>query len=149
LVYGCDVTRVVCPYAREPARASSEPSFALRPVLAGNDARSLALDMLCMSQPELAAGFRDSLMWRANLRESKHRLLTSAGRWQMCVPDGRTTPRSGSPLAGAWGERGVQVNEPPRSVGLAAEHERAARGHLVTTPWPTARSGRARGATTA
>lgn len=58
----------VCPYNHKFARALSEPSFAARPALAGRDSRSLALELLAMSQPEFSAAFKGSPMKRAKLR---------------------------------------------------------------------------------
>jgi epoxyqueuosine reductase len=45
-----------------------EPAFAPREVIAGKDARTLAREILEMSQEEFAAAFRRSPMKRAKLR---------------------------------------------------------------------------------
>lgn len=49
----------------------SEPAFVARPALAEKDARSLALELLAMSQSEFSAAFKGSPMKRAKLRGLK------------------------------------------------------------------------------
>ncbi len=62
----------VCPYnikfAREPAEGSP---FAAREVIAGEDARTLAREILAMSQEKFTTAFRRSPMKRAKLRGLK------------------------------------------------------------------------------
>ncbi|HET7552340.1 MAG TPA: tRNA epoxyqueuosine(34) reductase QueG [Gemmatimonadaceae bacterium] len=70
-IYGCDVCQEVCPYNHKFARELSEPAFAPRSALSGKDARSLAVELLAMSQSEFSAGFRGSPMKRAKLRGLK------------------------------------------------------------------------------
>jgi epoxyqueuosine reductase len=70
-VYGCDVCQEVCPYNHKFAKELSEPAFAARPALSGKDARSLAVELLSMSQPEFSAAFKGSPMKRAKLRGLK------------------------------------------------------------------------------
>jgi epoxyqueuosine reductase len=71
LLYGCDVCQEVCPFNRKFAKELSEPAFAARPALAGRDARSLALELLAMSQSEFSTAFKGSPMKRAKLRGLK------------------------------------------------------------------------------
>jgi epoxyqueuosine reductase len=66
-IYGCDVCQEVCPYNQKFATELSEPAFAARPALSGKDARSLALELLAMSQPEFSLAFKGSPMKRAKL----------------------------------------------------------------------------------
>ncbi|HEV2643918.1 MAG TPA: hypothetical protein VGT98_14475 [Candidatus Elarobacter sp.] len=49
------------------SRDATEPAFAAREVVAGNDARTLAEDLLAMGQAEFSAAFRKSPMKRAKL----------------------------------------------------------------------------------
>lgn len=71
LVYGCDICQEVCPWNVRFARELKVPEFAPREVLAGKDARTLALDLLAMTQEEFTAAFRNSPMKRAKLRGLK------------------------------------------------------------------------------
>jgi len=68
LLYGCDICQEVCPFNRKFARELSEPAFAMRPALAGKDSRTLALELLGMSQSEFSAAFKGSPMKRAKRR---------------------------------------------------------------------------------
>ena len=53
------------------ARELKEPAFAPRVALAGKDARTLARDLLAMTQEEFSAAFKGSPMKRAKLRGLK------------------------------------------------------------------------------
>ena len=57
----------VCPWNVSFASELKEPAFAPRDVIAGKDARTLAEDLLAMSQEDFSAAFRKSPMKRAKL----------------------------------------------------------------------------------
>ncbi|HET7622218.1 MAG TPA: tRNA epoxyqueuosine(34) reductase QueG [Gemmatimonadaceae bacterium] len=72
LLYGCDICQQVCPWNVRFARELAEGSpFAPREVIAGKDARTLAREILAMSQEEFSAAFRRSPIKRAKLRGLK------------------------------------------------------------------------------
>ena len=64
-VYGCDVCQEVCPWNVKFAREVKEPSFQPRAAIAGKDARTLAREILAMSEDEFRAAFKGSAMKRA------------------------------------------------------------------------------------
>jgi epoxyqueuosine reductase len=66
-VYGCDVCQSCCPFNIKFAQELKEPAFAARDFIAGKDARTLAQDLLAMSQEEFSVAFRKSPMKRAKL----------------------------------------------------------------------------------
>ena len=68
LIYGCDICQEVCPWNVSFARELKVPEFAPRAVLAGKDARTLARELLAMTQEEFSAAFKGSPMKRAKLR---------------------------------------------------------------------------------
>lgn len=71
-LYGCDVCQEVCPWnIRFSQKLPDESPFAAREALAGKDARTLARDLLAMSQEQFSAAFKDSPMKRAKLRGLK------------------------------------------------------------------------------
>jgi epoxyqueuosine reductase len=61
----------VCPYNLKFAQALQVPEFAPREFLAGKDARTLARDLLAMTQEEFSAAFKGSPMKRAKLHGLK------------------------------------------------------------------------------
>jgi epoxyqueuosine reductase len=67
-LYGCDVCQEVCPWNVKFSRDATESAYAAREVIAGKDARTLATELLAMSQEEISAAFRKSPMKRAKLR---------------------------------------------------------------------------------
>ena len=87
----------VCPYNRKFSLPLSEPAFAPRPALSGKNARSLALELLDMSQPEFSAGFKGSPMKRAKLRGLKRNAAVVLGNVgsaeDVPAPDGRSEIR--------------------------------------------------------
>ena len=68
-LYGCDVCQEVCPWNQRFARElPAESSFAPRECLRDKDARTLARELLQMTQEEFSAAFKGSPMKRAKLR---------------------------------------------------------------------------------
>jgi epoxyqueuosine reductase len=78
-IYGCDVCQTCCPYNVKFAQALKEPGFAPREVLAGKDARTLARELLAMTQEEFSAAFKNSPMKRAKLRGLKRNAAVVLG----------------------------------------------------------------------
>jgi epoxyqueuosine reductase len=79
LLYGCDICQEVCPFNRKFAEELSEPAFAARSALAGRDARSLAREILGMTQEEFSRAFKGSPMKRAKLRGLKRNAAVVLG----------------------------------------------------------------------
>lgn len=71
LLYGCDICQEVCPWNEKFALPLREDAFRPRPLVAGKDARTLARDLLAMSQEEFSEAFKGSPMKRAKLRGLK------------------------------------------------------------------------------
>jgi epoxyqueuosine reductase len=67
-IYGCDVCQDVCPWNVRFAQELKEPAFATRESLGGRDARTLARELLAMSQADFSAAFKGSPMKRARRR---------------------------------------------------------------------------------
>ncbi|MFI5242628.1 MAG: tRNA epoxyqueuosine(34) reductase QueG [Gemmatimonadales bacterium] len=67
LIYGCDICQEVCPWNESFAQELREPAFRPRAAIAGKDARTLAREILAMTQEEFSAAFRGSPMKRAKL----------------------------------------------------------------------------------
>jgi epoxyqueuosine reductase len=79
LIYGCDICQDVCPWNVRFSEELKEPAFAPRDVLAGKDARTLAGDLLAMTQEEFSAAFKGSPMKRAKLRGLKRNAAVVLG----------------------------------------------------------------------
>ena len=68
LLYGCDICQEVCPWNERFAQPLREAAFEPRTAIAGNDAHTLANDMLAMSDEDFRIAFKGSPMKRAKLR---------------------------------------------------------------------------------
>ncbi|HEY0971107.1 MAG TPA: tRNA epoxyqueuosine(34) reductase QueG [Gemmatimonadales bacterium] len=79
LMYGCDVCQEVCPWNKSFARELEEPAFAAREALRGRDARTLAREVLAMTQEEFSAAFRKSPVKRTKLRGMKRNAAVVLG----------------------------------------------------------------------
>lgn len=84
LLYGCDICQEVCPWNQRFARVLPDDSpFAPRGLLRDTDPRTLAQEILAMTQEEFSAAFKGSPMKRAKLRGLKRNaavLLENVGR---------------------------------------------------------------------
>lgn len=71
LIYGCDICQDVCPWNEKFAQPLRADAFRPRSAIAGKDARTLARELLEMSDNEFRIAFKDSPMKRAKLRGLK------------------------------------------------------------------------------
>ena len=69
----------MCPWNERFATALREPAFAPRAAIAGKDARTLARELLQMSQDEFSRAFSKSPMKRAKLRGLKRNAAVVLG----------------------------------------------------------------------
>jgi len=79
LLYGCDICQEVCPWNVRFAQPLREAAFLPRPVLAGKDARTLAHEILAMSDEDFRVAFKGSPMKRAKLRGLKRNAAVVLG----------------------------------------------------------------------
>jgi epoxyqueuosine reductase len=79
LIYGCDICQEVCPWNVSFARELRVPELAPREMLASNDARTIARELLAMTQAEFSTAFKGSPMKRAKLRGLKRNAAVVLG----------------------------------------------------------------------
>ena len=115
-LYGCDVCQEVCPWnVRFASAMPDEAPYAAREVLAGKDARTLAREILGMTQEEFSRAFSRSPMKRAKLRGLKRNAAVVLGNPSPSL-------RSGSGQAALAEDvdmltRALDDDEPPPSAG--------------------------------
>jgi len=78
-LYGCDVCQDVCPWNVKFSRELREPAFAAREAIAGKDGRTLAREILAMSDEDFRNAFKGSPMKRAKLRGLKRNAAVVLG----------------------------------------------------------------------
>ena len=79
LLYGCDICQEVCPWNEKFSLPLREEAFRPRPAIAGKDARTLAREVLAMSDEDFRAAFKGSPMKRAKLRGLKRNAAVVLG----------------------------------------------------------------------
>ena len=80
LIYGCDICQDVCPYNVKFSRElATDSPYAAREALGGRDARTLAREILGMTQPAFSGAFKGSPMKRAKLRGLKRNAAVVLG----------------------------------------------------------------------
>jgi epoxyqueuosine reductase len=73
------ISQSCCPWNVRFSKELKEPSFAPREVIAGKDARTLARDILAMSDEDFRTAFKGSPMKRAKLRGLKRNAAVALG----------------------------------------------------------------------
>ncbi|HEX8849439.1 MAG TPA: tRNA epoxyqueuosine(34) reductase QueG [Gemmatimonadaceae bacterium] len=80
LLYGCDICQEVCPWNEKFSRRLPDDSpFQPREALGSTDARTLARELLAMTQEEFSRAFKGSPMKRAKLRGLKRNAAVVLG----------------------------------------------------------------------
>lgn len=84
-LYGCDVCQEVCPWNEKFAQPLREAAFLPRPAIAGKDARTLAGELLEMSDEHFRSAFKGSPMKRAKLAGLKRNAAVVLGNLDAVV----------------------------------------------------------------
>src|SRR4030095_16846040 len=78
-VYGCDICQDVCPWNEKFAVELRETAFTAREAIRGKDARTVARDILAISDEDFRKAFKGSPMKRAKLRGLKRNAAVVLG----------------------------------------------------------------------
>ena len=79
LLYGCDICQEVCPWNVRFAEELTEPAYKPRAAIGAKDSRTLALEILAMSDESFRESFKRSPMKRAKLRGLKRNAAVVLG----------------------------------------------------------------------
>ncbi|HZK78845.1 MAG TPA: tRNA epoxyqueuosine(34) reductase QueG, partial [Gemmatimonadaceae bacterium] len=79
LIYGCDICQDVCPWNQRFSQDASITEFEPRPVLASNDSRTIARQILAIDTAEFREAFKGSPMKRAKLTGLKRNAAVALG----------------------------------------------------------------------